>query len=260
MIPIRLGFSDKPGYGFVVFDTFIDCTFFVDMMLTFNTAFLDTHLETYVYARTAIATNYLKFWFWIDFVSTVPFDDLFELFTNSTSNLAAVRAIRILRLGRLAKLQRINKLSDYLEDTLGIGPSAMNLVMLVLQIFFVAHVFACFWHFLALPSVSSHRTWVTEGGFEDNSSTERYISALYYTIVTMLTVGYGDIHPTNPQERAYSVFTMLSGGVIFGALMSKVASVIDKRHPQARAFKDNMDEVIFSFIDFFLPFFFSCYD
>jgi hypothetical protein len=246
VIPLRIGFGRKASTGFVVFDTMIDCAFFIDMCLTFNTAYLDQRLERYVYDRRAIATHYLKFWFWVDFVSTVPIDDIVSLLSASShkASLQAIRAVRILRLGRLAKLQRINVLSEYLEEKLGIGPSQMNLVMLMLQIFFVAHVFACFWHFLALPSnVPGTQSWLTVGGFDTGTPESQYIAALYYAIVTMLTVGYGDIHPTNEQERAFSVFMMLSGGVIFGALLSKVASVIEKRHPQARAFKENMDEV-----------------
>lgn len=255
VIPLRIGFNRQPSLGFIIFDDMIDCLFFLDMCATFNTAYMDAHLETYVYTRKKIAIHYMKFWFWIDLVSTVPFDDVVQLFASSQSQLGAIRAVRILRLGRLAKLQRLNKLQDYLEEQFSISPSQMNLVMLMLQIFFVAHVFACFWHFLALPSTTTanERTWITEGGFDDDSPTIQYIAALYYTIVTMLTVGYGDIHPTNPAERAYSVFTMLSGGVIFGALLSKVASVIEKRHPQARAFKENMDEVRAFLEEYSLP-------
>ena len=253
VIPLRIGFDRTASPGFAIFDDCIDCIFFLDMCLTFNTAYLDAHLEDYVYSRKLIAQKYLSFWFWIDLVSTVPFDQFVPLFTSGAKHLAAIRAIRILRLGRLAKLQRLNKLGDYLEENLGINTSQMNLIMLMLQIFFVAHIFACFWHFLALPSPNTNRTWLTAGEFDTDPASDQYIAALYYTIVTMLTVGYGDIHPTNPQERAYSVFTMLSGGVIFGALMSKVASVIEKRHPQARAFKENMDEVRAFLEEYSLP-------
>ena len=190
-----------------------------------------------------IASHYLEFWFWVDLVSTIPFDDLVSLIGGVRKHLEAIRAIRILRLGRLFKLHRLMKLSEYIEEKMGISSSQINLVMLMLQIFFVAHVFACFWHLLGQPSDSTSRTWLTEGNFDTTSLVDQYIAALYFTIVTMLTVGYGDIHPTNPSERVYSIVMMLSGGVFFGALLSKVASVMEKRHPQARAFRENMDEI-----------------
>jgi uncharacterized protein HemX len=34
-----------------------------------------------------------------------------------------------------------------------------------------------------------------------------------------------------------------TGGIVFGALISKVARMIDTRNPQAKAFKANMDEL-----------------
>ncbi len=253
MIPIRIGFDAQPALGFIVFDIVIDSVFFVDMFLTFNTAYKDPALEVYVYSRQMIAANYLKFWFWVDLISTVPVDDLVRLFIGPDGHFEAIRAVRILRLGRLFKLQRVNKLTEYLEEKLGISPSQINLVMLIMQIFFIAHVFSCFWHMLGQPSSDTARTWITEFGFDTQSLEDRYIASLYFTIVTMLTVGYGDIHPTNPGERAFSIFMMLSGGVIFGALLSKVASVIEKRHPQAKVFKENMDEVRAFLEEYSLP-------
>eukprot|EP00597_Dinobryon_sp_UTEXLB2267_P011107 CAMPEP_0170103660 /NCGR_PEP_ID=MMETSP0020_2-20130122/3637_1 /TAXON_ID=98059 /ORGANISM="Dinobryon sp., Strain UTEXLB2267" /LENGTH=1243 /DNA_ID=CAMNT_0010327291 /DNA_START=886 /DNA_END=4617 /DNA_ORIENTATION=- len=59
----------------------------------------------------------------------------------------------------------------------------------------------------------------------------------------MLTVGYGDIHATNNDERAFAIATMLTGGILFGALLSKVTLLIDKRDPQAKAYKEKMAEL-----------------
>jgi hypothetical protein len=263
VIPLRIGFSLKPSLGPEVFDYFIDCIFFLDMVATFNTAYVDTITETFVYSRAKIARNYLKFWFWIDFFSTIPIDNIVQALAGSSSNLESIHAIRLLRLGRLFKLQRLNKLSEYLEEKMSISPSQIKLVMLILQICFVAHIFACFWHFLALPELSHHQTWLSverSNGdtaaayrFATFSNPAKYIASLYYTLVTMLTIGYGDIHPTNDTERVYSIFMMLSGGVVFGALLSKVASVIEKRQPQAKAYKDNMDELRAFLEEYSLP-------
>jgi hypothetical protein len=37
----------------------------------------------------------------------------------------------------------------------------------------------------------------------------RYIISLYYAVVTMTTVGYGDIHATNVAERIAAILIML---------------------------------------------------
>ena len=218
----------------------------MDMIVTFNTSYYDTAQEKYITSRRLIAKNYLKFWFWIDFFSTVPIDNIAAVFTRSSSSLSAIRAIRILRLGRLTKLKRLKKVGAYLEEELGITPALLSLLGVFLQILFIAHLFACFWHFLTLPVVLTStvpRTWVSEGGYTDSPNEVRYVAALYYTIATMMTVGYGDIHATNATERVYSIFVMLAGGMVYGALLSKVATVLEKSDPQAKALRENMDEI-----------------
>ena len=39
-----------------------------------------------------------------------------------------------------------------------------------------------------------------------------FAEAIYYNIVTMSTVGYGDIHPKTPQGQLFAVFLIMMGG------------------------------------------------
>ena len=41
-----------------------------------------------------------------------------------------------------------------------------------------------------------------------------WISALYFTVVTMATVGYGDLHPTTDISRLFTIFFILFGVTI----------------------------------------------
>jgi hypothetical protein len=43
---------------------------------------------------------------------------------------------------------------------------------------------------------------------------EKYINSLYFAFITMITVGYGDIHPVNIYEKIYSILmSLISCGV-----------------------------------------------
>lgn len=37
------------------------------------------------------------------------------------------------------------------------------------------------------------------------------IEALYFTVVTLTTIGYGDLHPTTEFSRVFTIFFVLAG-------------------------------------------------
>lgn len=65
--------------------------------------------------------------------------------------------------------------------------------------------------------------------------------SLYYNIVTMATVGYGDIHPNTPISRMFAVLLIVAGGASFlGVIANATELVILKRDFQDRMRKVNM--------------------
>merc|ERR1719326_231608 len=75
---------------------------------------------------------------------------------------------------------------------------------------FVMHWAACGWHAIGKVSeaeTSGEVTWITlVGGFDSLTAFQRYSWSLYFTMTTMTTVGYGDIHPTNITECSFALF------------------------------------------------------
>lgn len=59
---------------------------------------------------------------------------------------------------------------------------------------------------------------------ENNSVTGQYISALYWAVTTVITVGYGDILPTNLYEMSLTCIIIVLGVVIFSFLLSNLAN------------------------------------
>lgn len=48
----------------------------------------------------------------------------------------------------------------------------------------------------------------------------KYISAFYFSVTTMITVGYGDINANTQTEMIFAVFAMVLASAIFGYSMS----------------------------------------
>jgi len=53
-----------------------------------------------------------------------------------------------------------------------------------------------------------------------------YITAFYFLITTMTTVGYGDITPTNTQEEILAIFSMLIGVITFSYATGSLSSIL----------------------------------
>jgi hypothetical protein len=59
-------------------------------------------------------------------------------------------------------------------------------------------------------------TWLNSLDIASESWRSKYVHAFYYTMVTMISVGYGDISPKTDTERIFCVFSMLFCCAIFG--------------------------------------------
>ena len=142
---------------------FIDLTFFIDMIVIFNTAIYDEE-GIIIDKRGNLACNYLKGWFTIDLVSIFPFEIVMEL---TTSN--AMSAVRLARLGRMMKMIKLMKLSRVLKllknqeqfsenigQYLHIGKNTMRLFFLIISTFIVFNLIACMWIFSAAFQCGAH--------------------------------------------------------------------------------------------------------
>jgi voltage-gated potassium channel len=72
--------------------------------------------------------------------------------------------------------------------------------------------------------------------FEENaegSNIHSYPDALWWAIVTVTTVGYGDRYPTTEGGRVVAVVLMLLGISLIGVLTATIASVFVKEHTDA---------------------------
>jgi len=57
-----------------------------------------------------------------------------------------------------------------------------------------------------------------------------WLDAFYFSVITLTTVGYGDLHPTRPSSKIFTVFFIFVGvGLILAFLNYLVTRTIQRR-------------------------------
>ncbi len=131
---------------------------------------------------------------------------------------------------QLVKMIRIAQYQSYWNRQTVRYSDYQRLGFFLFWIAIVTHWLACGW-------LGLHR-------FEGlNDGLTLYIRSLYWSVVTLTTVGYGDIVPTNNLETLYSMMVMIVGVGVYGYVIGNVAHILASRDPAKVAFQNNMEQL-----------------
>ena len=252
-VPFRLGMSHPADGTWWFIEVFVGLCFIADLVLSFRTSFLNG--DQLVLDKAMIRDNYLRSWFLLDLVSSLPLeliDVVLKAFSTSgddgsggSSGLKALRALRLVRLLRLLRLLKIQKYINQLEDALTINLNSLQLVKVVGGICYLMHLLGCAWFWLADNAPEGRETWITQYGLipPDAGVWYLYSVSIYWALTTLTTVGYGDIVPANETERMYALMTLLLGALVFGFLLSNVSELVKNSDQNAIKIEEKLDQV-----------------
>ncbi|KAK6917193.1 Cyclic nucleotide-binding domain [Dillenia turbinata] len=236
--PFEFAFLTYKQDALFIFDNIINGFFAIDIVLTFFVAYLDSHSYLLVDNPKKIAIRYISTWFIFDVCSTAPLQPLSLLFTKHSSSLG-FKALNMLRLWRL---RRVSSLFARLEKDIRFNYFWTRCTKLISVTLFAVHCAGCFNYMIADTYPDPSRTWIgaVNPNFKEESHWNRYVTALYWSITTLTTTGYGDLHANNPREMLFDIFYMLFNLGLTSYLIGNMTNLVVHSTSRTRVFRDTI--------------------
>ncbi|CAK8993203.1 unnamed protein product [Durusdinium trenchii] len=209
LLELRLDFLQILSWG-------VDSIFFVDMVLQFFTMYPKTTprgIEWETDLRK-IGIHYMRTWFFLDFVTLIPFDIL--SLTWNAANLKELKSIKVIRAVRLLKL------------TLG----------------------SCFTSVFATGEKPVPK-WIDDIAASDlefkivtrDHPLRIYMASFYFCSYTMTSVGYGDLGPKNILERVVCTAIVLVAGLCWAQILGDVCAISSDMNAENQEFRKKMNSL-----------------
>jgi voltage-gated potassium channel len=167
-------------------DLSIACIFLVDFMVGLY--------------RAPSRWHYFKH-HWYELLAAIPLTD------HVVRSLRSLRIVRMLRLIQILRIVRVFSRLKVVSGALdALGFQLFSLILVLFTLVFSSSVFF----------------FIAERGI--NPAVTHLFDAFWWAMVTVTTIGYGDIYPMTTEGRLVAIFLMLSGLGVLGALTAMVSS------------------------------------
>ena len=95
----------------------------------------------------------------------------------------------------------------------------------------------CFFIFIGK---NEFQGWIVKNNLQDKNFLDIYITALYYQMTTLTTVGYGDISANNGMEKIYGIFILIVGTCAYSWILTYISNYIKKNNEKFIDFEEKM--------------------
>ncbi|XP_040382258.1 potassium channel KAT4-like [Oryza brachyantha] len=209
----------------VATDLVVDAFFAIDIVISFFLLpYRDTSAGLLVTDRVKIAIGCLRRpRFALDVVSTIPFQIIHRLVTDERRGLWG-----FLNLLRLWRLWRVGELCSELEKNVRLSYLWTRLTKILCVTLFALHFAACIYLWMAFNYGVKELTWIGSvvGGFEHRGVWFCYTYAVYWSVATLATVGYGDLHAANTGEMLFSIAFMLFNMGLASYIIGNITNLV----------------------------------
>lgn len=244
LVPVELSFfwEVHMPLWLKVFSNCMDGFFLVDIVLNFFTAFHEGQGISGILVNDfgGIAGHYIRGWFFVDFLSTFPYEAVMSIIgfqlsgaesgSKASGLFKVLRFTKVVRIVKILRVLKLGGLMQALEEKL-VAVQSMTVIFqltkMTVVMLMMCHNIACAFFYLGEHVSDSDNNWLESEGLENHAGYEQYIAALYYAITTGTTVGYGDIVPTNMVEQLAASIGLVLAVSFVGQFISRACCIVN---------------------------------
>ena len=186
-------------------------------------------------------------------------DTMGATMTRSAVLFRIAKLLRMVKLARVFKASRVlqRALLDYVMNELEWTFAVIKMIKLFTVLTAYAHWQACLWGLISsYMDAEGVPNWVAS--FKDDyeadyaargimgktpSGLDTYAAALYWSVMTLTSIGYGYATPVNTAERFLCAFYMMMSGLMWTYAIGSVTAIATTLNPNATLYQTTMDSL-----------------
>ncbi|TNM87404.1 hypothetical protein fugu_005625 [Takifugu bimaculatus] len=256
IIPVGITFfKDETTTPWIIFNVISDTFFLMDLVLNFRTGIVFEDNTEIILDPDKIKKKYLKTWFVVDFVSSIPVDYIFLIVEKGIDSevYKTARALRIVRFTKilsLLRLLRLSRLIRYIHQweeifhmTYDLASAVMRIFNLIGMMLLLCHWDGCLQFLVPMLQDFPSDCWVSLNKMVNDSWSELYSFALFKAMSHMLCIGYGRQAPESMSDIWLTMLSMIVGATCYAMFIGHATALIQSLDSSRRQYQEKYKQV-----------------
>ncbi|XP_057204123.1 potassium/sodium hyperpolarization-activated cyclic nucleotide-gated channel 3 [Triplophysa rosa] len=256
IIPVGITFfKDEHTPPWIVFNVVSDTFFLMDLVLNFRTGIVKEDNTEIILEPQQIKIKYLRSWFVVDFISSIPVDYIFLIvetridsdFYKTARALRIVRFTKILSLLRLLRLSRliryIHQWEEIFHMTYDLASAMVRIVNLIGMMLLLCHWDGCLQFLVPMLQDFPADCWVSKNKMVNDTWGQQYSYALFKAMSHMLCIGYGMYPPVGMTDVWLTILSMIVGATCYAMFVGHATALIQSLDSSRRQYQEKYKQV-----------------